>query len=107
MMSLVKNPIKIPADTTLKRAATTLRSRADEIALERTSTSGFIQLAHHRVADALDRLAGHCLSTSQIPESPEARAMWQNYDLPRAEISRVGCMVPSSPREMLKDRKSS
>jgi hypothetical protein len=98
-MSLVKTPVKIPADTTLKGAAISVRKQAEEIALERTSTSGLRILAHHQVADALDYLSRHCLSTSQIPESPEARALWQTGALPRAEISRVGCMVPAEPGE--------
>lgn len=105
MMSLVKTPVKIPADTTLKGAAGFLRKQADEIALERTSTSGLIQLAHHQVADALDYLSKHCLSTSQLPESPEARAMWQSGALPRAEINRVGCMVPADPGDRAKRAK--
>lgn len=104
-MSLLRTPVTIPADTTLKGAAINLRKKADDIALERTSTSALVQLAHHKVADALDYLSKHCLSTSQLPESPEARDLWQTGALPRAEINRVGCMVPASPGEREKPAK--
>ncbi len=99
MMSLVTKPIVIPPDTTLARAATKLRATADEIALERCAASGIIQLAHERVADALDRLSKDCLSTSLLPSSLEACDMWASGALPRVEVKNVGCLVvPPPPR---------
>jgi hypothetical protein len=99
MMWLVTRPIVIPSNTTLARAASSLRRTADEIALERCGASAIIQMAHTRVADALDRLSGDCLSTSQLPSSPEARDMWASGALPRLEVKEVGCLVvPPPPR---------
>jgi len=98
-MSLVTKPIVIPPDTTLAMAAHGLRAKADEIALERCGASAIIEMAHKRVADALDRLANDCLSTSQLPTSPEARDMWSRGALPRVEVRNVACLVvPPRPR---------
>jgi len=99
MMSLVTRPIVIPPDTTLPRAATTLRAMAEEIALERCGASDIIQSAHTITADALDRLAKDCFSTSLLPSCPEALKMWASGALPRVEVKNVGCLVvPSPPR---------
>ena len=97
MMSLITKPIVIPPDTTLRRAADKLRADAEELALERCGVSALRQMAHERVADALDVLAKDCLSTSQIPSSEDARAYWASHDLPRVEVKNVGCLVETSP----------
>jgi len=99
MMSLIQKPITIPPDITLRKAADVVRAAAEDLALERCSATGLLELAHHRVARALDLLSGECLSTSQLPTSEEARALWSRGELPRVEISKVGCMVvPALPR---------
>ena len=96
-MSLIAKPIVIPPDTTLYRAADKLRLVAEEIALERCGASALRQMAHERVADALEALAKDCLSTSQLPASEEARAFWASHDLPRVEVKNVGCLVVHPP----------
>jgi hypothetical protein len=98
MMSLIQKPITLPPDMTLRRAAEHLRAKAEEIAEQRCSASPLIQIGHERVANALDALAGDCLSTSQLPSCEEARALWATGQLPRIEVSRVGCMVPGRER---------
>lgn len=98
MMALIQKPITLPQDMTLRRAAEHLRGKAEEIAEQRCSTSALVQIAHQRVAHALDILAGDCLSTSQLPSCEEARALWATGQLPRTEVSRVGCMVPGRER---------
>ena len=99
MMSLIQKPITLPADMTLGRAADHLRAKAEELAEQRSSTSTLIEIGHQRVANALDMLSGDCLSTSQLPSCEEARALWATGQLPRVEVSRVGCMVPGRPRD--------
>jgi hypothetical protein len=99
MMSLIHKPIVVPPDMTLRRAADKLRGAAEDIALERCGASALLQIAHQRVADALDVLADDCFSTTQLPTSEEARAFWASHDLPRLEIKNVGCLVvPPLPR---------
>ena len=106
MMSLITKPIVIPPDTTLRRAADKLRSEAEDIALERCGASALRQMAHERVAEALDVLAKDCFSTSQLPASEEARAFWASHDLPRIEVKNVGCLVeapvPRLPRQPMR-----
>lgn len=94
MMTLIEKPIIIPPDMTLRRAAGQLRAKAEDMALERCALSNLPQMAHERVAAALDKLANDCLSTSQLPESPEALKLWASGDYPRAEVKNVGCLVP-------------
>ena len=94
MMALIQKPVSLPPDMTLRRAAQHLRDKAEEIAEQRSSTSALIEIAHQRVANALDLLASDCLSTSQLPSCEEARALWATGQLPRTEVSRIGCMVP-------------
>lgn len=94
MMSMIQKPISLPADLSLPRAAEKVRERAAEIAQQRTSTSTLIRIGHQRLANALDLLAADCASTSDLPSSDQARALWGTGQLPRVEIPRVGCMVP-------------
>lgn len=96
-MSLIQKPIVIPADTTLKRAAAGLRAAEGDLALERCSASGPLRMAHLAVADALDKLAKDCLSTSQLPACEEARNLWRDGTLPRVEVAKVGCLVSCPP----------
>lgn len=96
-MSLIQKPIVIPADTTLKRAAAGLRAAEGDLALERCSASGPLRIAHLAVADALDKLAKDCLSTSQLPACEEARNLWRDGTLPRVEVAKVGCLVSCPP----------
>lgn len=91
-MSLIQ-PIKVAQDLTLRRAAEKLRDAADEAACRRGGPSELVEMAYRRVADAFDNLSNDCLSTSQLPECEEARAMWERGHLPRIEIANVGCMV--------------
>jgi hypothetical protein len=98
MMSLIQKPITLPGDMPLPRAAAQLRAKAEEIAEQRSSTSALIEIGHQRVALALDILAGDCMSTSQLPACEEARALWATGQLPRVEVTRVGCMVPGQGR---------
>jgi hypothetical protein len=98
MMSLIQKPITLPADMALPRAAAHLRAKAEEIAGQRSSTSALIEIGHERVALALDILATDCLSTSQLPACEGARALWATGELPRVEVSRVGCLVPGEVR---------
>ncbi len=95
-MSLIQ-PIKVAQDLTLRRAADKLRDAADDVACRRGGASELVEMAHRRVADAFDALAKDCLSTSQLPECEEARALWQTGRLPRVEIANVGCMVIGQP----------
>ena len=92
MMSLIQ-PIKVPQDLTLRRAADKMREAADDIGLRRGGPSDLVEHAYRRVAEAFDGLAKDCLSTSQLPQCEEARALWQTGTLPRVEITNVGCMV--------------
>ena len=94
MMSLIQKPIILPADMTLSRAAEHVRAKAEEIAERRSSPSALIEIGHQRVALALEILGGDCVSTSELPGSEEARALWATGQLPRVEVPRVGCMVP-------------
>ena len=97
MMSLIQKPIPIPADTTLKRAAAGLRAAEAELALERCSASGPVRIGYRRVAEALESLAGDCLSTSQLPMCEEARNLWRDGTLPRVEVAKVACLVSWPP----------
>jgi hypothetical protein len=94
MMSLIQKPIILPADMNLPRAAEHLRAKAEELAERRSSGSALIEIGHQRVALALEILARDCVSTSQLPACEEARCLWATGQLPRVEVSRVGCMVP-------------
>ena len=95
-MSLIQ-PIKVAPDLTLKRAADKLRDAADDVACRRGGTSELVEMAYRRVADAFDNLSKDCLSTSQLPECEEAKALWQTGYLPRIEVANVGCMVTGRP----------
>jgi hypothetical protein len=94
MMSMIQKPISLPSDLSLPRAADKLRERAEELAQQRTATSTLIRIGHERVANALDLLVADCASTSELPSSEQAQALWATGQLPRIEIPRVGCMVP-------------